>query len=803
MTDRNTDLTNSSLFFHPRHVHRYKAGAYTMYKDAWWKAATQAQKGGITYYNYWPGAGLNPDDPDTGDWIDITGSGTSGTSGPTAADVDALLAALNLDWLTVNSTTTSLDAGKYTINSVTGTQTISAHTLDDNQSFIIRDTKGLLSEDDFLLLDLGGSFTLTIGDVTTTGTMPFELDVKGVDAEFIRRGSNWEIDLDTGGSHADQELQDQRLAALEALNSLITDHVQHNLTASDFTPALTHTETPAKAAFDAWLVANPTAKAGQVLRYTSPFDQVYELPIRQNATGDLFVNPLPKIPLVYTDSTVLADTSVFAPGTLITIIEDGLRTPYAINAAGGLVDSDFEGAGGGNTPSEDPNTKMYTPEMFGAIGDGVTNDYAALLTMAIMINTENSSKAERKVYVKYRAGATYFIDEIKENSDRVRVNPDGRNGVNDIVFESIEDLTIDFAGSKIKHNTVDRLDDTEDTPYIEEGCVVPFFFSRCNTVLNGPGEIHGSTDTSQLKPGTLGTPSHGIVQWGGSLVVNNIDSSYWHGDGLWVGGYWPIGAPNKITAEKTTIIGGKFNFNGRQGISIVGCADCKGYDVECRENGNSPYGNHTPAAGIDVEPLSNQTKKTNAIFYRPRLINNGGGPFVASADLDNTAIGGGVGEVKIFDVYASTLPGKDATASARRFRSRLDLLEIEGGTIKDLTVFADEGLMRLNNVVIEQNLEDQALLGSSGSIEFTNGQIISKTPNPVTGLLIDIDDGLFENNSIYLFGQTRSQTMARFQGTTVGENVWKSDIPSNTNVIYTGIIPAPQTYIGQISQVEN
>ena len=105
--------------------------------------------------------------------------------------------AVSATWLTIDDSTTTLEPGSYTIDSLTGPLTISAHTIADGESIrIVGD--GSITATNTLLLDLPGTFRITRDGVTQTDTS-FLFDQAGGDVTFVRRGNTWFVDLDAVG----------------------------------------------------------------------------------------------------------------------------------------------------------------------------------------------------------------------------------------------------------------------------------------------------------------------------------------------------------------------------------------------------------------------------------------------------------------------------------------------------------------------------------------------------------------------------------------------------------------------------
>ena len=102
----------------------------------------------------------------------------------------------DLKWKKIEDGTNTLESGRYTIGALTAAKTISAHSLEDNESAKILDIDGVFGTFP-LTLDLGGSISYIGGDgEPATETMPFTLSQAGDDYTLIRRGNDWQLDDD-------------------------------------------------------------------------------------------------------------------------------------------------------------------------------------------------------------------------------------------------------------------------------------------------------------------------------------------------------------------------------------------------------------------------------------------------------------------------------------------------------------------------------------------------------------------------------------------------------------------------------
>lgn len=187
-----------------------------------------------------------------------------------------------------------------------------------------------------------------------------------------------------------------------------------------------------------------------------------------------------------------------------------------------------------------------TPQLYGAVGDGVTDD------------TEAINKALTSGTDVYFPTANYLVDA--ETMLQVKSN-----------------THIDLGGSTIicKTNSVE-------TYYI-------FYLKDCENVVIENGIIIGDRETHT---GTTGEWGHGIrLENAHNVILRNLTVNKCWGDGCVISA-----GSTHITVDTC-----KFDYNRRQGITV---GDCKYVNII-----NSYFANTSgtnPQAGIDVEPNANE-----------------------------------------------------------------------------------------------------------------------------------------------------------------------------------------------------
>jgi hypothetical protein len=289
---------------------------------------------------------------------------------------------------------------------------------------------------------------------------------------------------------------------------------------------------------------------------------------------------------------------------LVGVFATGLAVPASCSA----------GAVGGN----------FTPEAFGARGDGTTDDYDALKRMVAAVNSAGGGT------VALAPGRTYLLNRYVTSA----------NGVANLAFEGCDGLTIEGNGAKI---TV-KGDLRRDQPTTRS--LAGLQFRECRNVVLRNIELIGNVDRTSRDP-KLGEPrSHGLHFQGCSDVrIEGVTARHFAADGLYIGASVRRDFTGKQSASRRfTVRNSQFLFNARQGLSVIQLRgglfeDCAfsytGY-IDARGT-RGAYGSHAPAAGVDIEPNGTPDSEPRSdiltgdiTFRRCRMVGNWGSGFVAA-----------------------------------------------------------------------------------------------------------------------------------------------------------------------------
>jgi hypothetical protein len=249
----------------------------------------------------------------------------------------------------------------------------------------------------------------------------------------------------------------------------------------------------------------------------------------------------------------------------------------------------------------------FTPEMFGARGDGVANDSDAMaaLAAAVTANGGGTVRFRRTTYLVGKQRPTGRFDdgyafepskllEFHGCTGRLRLIGNGArlkcaDGLRYGVFRS--------DGEPAEHQA----------PYFGPGLATPYFHMIKIEGCSGPIEISeleldGSIGTHRIGGpyGDLGRqiPASGLalVNNRGTELVRDVHSHHHGLDGLLIDGF----DGDRDAGTRSRIVRMRAEHNGRQGCSVTGG---RGYDFEegsFAHTGRAGVGS-MPGAGVDIE----------------------------------------------------------------------------------------------------------------------------------------------------------------------------------------------------------
>lgn len=229
-----------------------------------------------------------------------------------------------------------------------------------------------------------------------------------------------------------------------------------------------------------------------------------------------------------------------------------------------------------------------TPEAFGAIGDGLTDDYPAFQRMAAAVNSAGRGT------VTLSPGRTYFLDNYLH----------ANNGVTDVTFRGCSGLIIEGNGAAISTKG-DFFRDVRTTRGL-----TGLRFEDCSNVQLNSLQLIGNVQRTTRPVGLTEAPTHGLTFGGCSdVTLDGVTARHFAGDGLYIRESMVATGGRYRASRRFTVRNSRFLFNARQGLSVIQLRDAlfdgcdfsyTGY-VDSQSSAGA-YGHHAPAAGVDIEP---------------------------------------------------------------------------------------------------------------------------------------------------------------------------------------------------------
>jgi hypothetical protein len=319
-----------------------------------------------------------------------------------------------------------------------------------------------------------------------------------------------------------------------------------------------------------------------------------------------------------------ADTPV-SPSDVVPALQNGVTKKAAINQFGFIAG----GTGATTRTIQNKLRDIVSVKDFGAVGDGVTDDYVAIQAAIAAINAQGGGT----LYFPY---GTYFINQ------HVIFGGPSQNTITDFTFSNCDGLVIEGNGSTIQlqGGWVMTKDYTAAGFWFSYQRSIQMIFSSCSNVVINDLFLNGGAQTITKEPGlTAENSSHGITIYGNNqFTLNNVNVSYYCCDGMYIDAA-TSGTPKPITsyfqANNCT-----FTNNARQGCSIIQARYCTFNRCTFSYTGEAgTFGNFAPSAGVDIEPnytpaspgsLAVSDYTGDIQFYGCLFLNNKGIQYVAT-----------------------------------------------------------------------------------------------------------------------------------------------------------------------------
>jgi hypothetical protein len=282
---------------------------------------------------------------------------------------------------------------------------------------------------------------------------------------------------------------------------------------------------------------------------------------------------------------------------------------------------------------------VLTPEMFGAKGDGVTNDADAFAEMSRALNARGGGVIRLRP-VLYRIGVQRRalgprqgwaftpmpVIEARECSRPVAIEGNGARikCVDGLLYGTFDRVT----GRPTKH---------QQPYYDQQDIATPYTYMILVEKCSGPVSISDLELDGNLQRLKIGGP-YGDTGWQipavgiflrdnrGDEIVRNVYSHHHAQDGIMIDGLDEPALAARVTRVVENL---RAEYNGRQGCSLVGG---RGYVFRrCKFNHTAKAGLHSaPAAGFDIEAEGSKKNREHH-FEDCEFVDNGGCGLLAEA----------------------------------------------------------------------------------------------------------------------------------------------------------------------------
>lgn len=329
-------------------------------------------------------------------------------------------------------------------------------------------------------------------------------------------------------------------------------------------------------------------------------------------------------------------TEVIGSGSVTATVADGQLTVYGNQSF--IINGEL---------SDSWPLPVFTPELFGAVGDGVTNDTTALNAMAAAVTSADGGTIE------FSPGATYLAGGQTMGAAQVAGRFTGYTGVPDLLMEfanCTQPIIIRGNGAKIKIAPGLNFGTFDDAgvatvhamPYT--GNEIAAAYSSVISLTDCSGffhcehlEIDGSADDMVVGGpwGDSGWQIDGVgirlINHSGGAFVLDVHCHHHTLDGIYLRGY---AVDDAADYERIIVRASRFNYCSRLGAAIVGGRGFLFEDCELNWNGNYSVSGTTisssPASGVDIEAEGGLVN-LNHHFSRCELVGNQNSEFIMAS----------------------------------------------------------------------------------------------------------------------------------------------------------------------------
>jgi hypothetical protein len=374
-------------------------------------------------------------------------------------------------------------------------------------------------------------------------------------------------------------------------------------------------------------------------------------------------------------------------------------------------------AGGASYNSID-SPPVLSPEMFGAAGDGLTNDSAAFAALSARINAVKGGTVvlgRDKTYVvgRQRPGGirAFLPSPILELARLTRPLAIRGNGARLIAASELRYGSFDRLTGKALHAPLPNLDESSiAAPYAAmisvRGCTAPLMIRDVELDGNVRNLVIGGKwgDAGWQVPGSGLYLLDNVAQ----ETVENVFSHHQPLDGCIISGPSDRRAGSRIARLRC-------EFNGRQGLSFTGGRNYDFVDCAFAQTGASVLSS-APGAGVDLEAEDNKTIR-HLSFTKCRFADNAGSGLGAD--------GGDIAEVHFAD--CEFVGSRNWSAWPRKPRFRFERCSFAGAVVHAYP--SDDPSLACH--FLDCLFSDDPALSSNGQLYFSGGP---------AGAVVDLDD---------------------------------------------------------------
>lgn len=344
-------------------------------------------------------------------------------------------------------------------------------------------------------------------------------------------------------------------------------------------------------------------------------------------------------------SPVVADSGgLFAP-----IYLDRAAAPRVVlKTSGGTTIQDIDPYDGFLLSSH-----AFSPEQFGAAGDGTTNDTAAFDALADAVNAAGGG------VIELNPGATYLVaggaNQTLQNPPLYTYYTFPPTQLNVMELANCSTVIIRGNGARIQNASGGKYGsfNTNGTPmnvpdgYVGVGASTPYYnmlyIHDCDRIsienLELDGNILNTTIGGPFSDTGIQIPMIGltIADCTGPIRIENVHSHHHGQDGIQVNG---AALDDTSYMEHAVVEGCRFEHNGRQGCSFVGGRGWTFRRCSFSHTGKDTNGvSSNPGAGIDFEAEGGKAVRDISVI-ECELVDNYGCGIVADSgtDLDRISV---------------------------------------------------------------------------------------------------------------------------------------------------------------------